>query len=174
MELIDIYDENNKSTGTVMDRKEAHEKGMWHHESVVIVMNDKNQILLQKRSYKRHNYPGKWGLMAGHVMSGDTPKATAVRELKEEIGLHVYQKDLRFIEIYVKNVPSNRAFIYIYLVKTNKKVSDYILQTEELSEVKYYSIDNLIKRIKKKDKTLVFGGDQLHIDLFNLIKNFTI
>ncbi len=174
MELIDIYDENNKATGEVIDRKEAHQKGLWHHESVVIVMNEKNQILLQKRSYKRHNYPGKWGLMAGHVMSGDTPKATAVRELKEEIGLQVYQKDLRFIEIYVKNVPSNRAFIYIYLVKTDKKESEYTIQKEELSEVKYYSIDSLIKRIKKNDKTLVFCGDPLHIELFTLIKDFTI
>lgn len=174
MELLDIYDENNKALGKSMDRKEIHEKGLWHHESVVIVMNEKNQILLQKRSYKRHNYPGKWGLMAGHVMSGDTPKSTAVRELKEEIGLEVYQKDLRFIEIYVKNVNSNKAFIYIYLVKTNKKESEYIIQKEELSEVKYFNIDTLIKRIKRNDKTLVFGGDPLHIELFTLIKDFTI
>lgn len=174
MELIDIFDENNKATGEVIDRKDAHKNGLWHRESVVIVMNEKNQVLLQKRSYKRHNYPGKWGLMAGHVMSGDTPKSTAVRELKEEIGLEANQKDLRFIEIYVKNVPSNRAFIYIYLVKTDKKVNDYIIQRDELSEVKYYSIDTLIKRIKKNDKTLVFGGDPLHIELFTLIKNFMI
>lgn len=174
MELIDIYDENNKSLNKKIDRKLAHEQGLWHRESVVIVLNEKNQILLQKRSYKRHNYPGKWGLMAGHVQAGDTPKKTAVRELMEEIGLAVLQKDLRFLQIYVKNSKSNKAFIYIYVVKTNKKVKDYIIQKEELSKVQYFSIDSLIKRIKKRDKKLVFGCDPLHIEMFTLLKDFTI
>lgn len=174
MELIDIYDENNKSLNKQVDRKEAHEKGMWHRESVVIVLNENNKILLQKRSYKRHNYPSKWGLMAGHVKAGDTPKMTAVRELKEEIGLTVNSKDLKFLEIYIKNDRSNKAFIYIYVVRTNTPIKDYIIQKEELSKVKYYSIDSLIRRIKRRDNKLVFGKDPLHIEMFELVKNFTI
>ena len=174
MELIDIYDENNKPLNKKIDREIAHKEGMWHRESVVIVLNENNKILLQKRSYKRHNYPGKWGLMAGHVKSGDTPKATAVKELKEEIGLEVLQKDLRFLELYIRNEKSNKAFIYIYVVRTNKKANEYIIQKEELTQVKYYSINSLIRRIKRKDKKLVFGNDPLHIEMFTLLDNLTI
>lgn len=174
MELLDIYDKNNKLTGESIDRKEVHEKGLWHREAVVIVMNEKKQILLQKRSYHTHNYPGKWGLMAGHVFSGDNPKKTAIRELKEEIGLKALPKDLKFIKIYIKNTKSNKAFVYIYLLITNKKESDFKIQKEELTEVKYYNIKTLIKRIKENDKSLVFGGDNSHIELFTLIKDFTI
>ncbi len=174
MELLDIYDENNKATGQKLDRKEVHKLGLWHREAVVIVINKKNKILLQKRSYKRHNYPGKWGLMAGHVKSGDTPKLTAVRELKEEIGLSVNSKDLRFLEIYIKKDKTNKAFIYIYVLKTNKQIKDFTIQKEELTKLKFYSIDSLIRRIKRKDNKLVFGKDPLHIEMFQLVKNFTI
>lgn len=174
MELLDIYDYNNKLVDKGIDRKKVHEKGMWHRESVVIVMNEKKQILLQKRSYQRHNYPGKWGLIAGHVFSGDNPKKTAVRELKEEIGLKILPTDLKFLKIYIKNTKSNKAFIYIYLLITNIKENEFNIQKEELTEVKYYNIDTLIKRIKENDKSLVFGGDNSHIELFTQIKDFTI
>lgn len=31
MELIDIYDENNKYMNYSLDRKEVHDKNLWHH-----------------------------------------------------------------------------------------------------------------------------------------------
>jgi len=174
MELIDVYNENNKATGEKVERDEVHKNGLWHREAVVIVVNEKNQILLQKRSYKRRSYPGKWGLMAGHVISGDTPKATAVRELKEEIGFVTQSKNLRFLEIYIRNAAVNKAFIYIYVVRTNMKIKDFIIQKEELTDLKFVNINTLIRRIKKGDKSLVFANDQLHIDMFTLVRDFTI
>lgn len=174
MELLNIYNENNEPLEKSIDREEVHNKGLWHHEILVIVVNEKNQVLLQKRSYKRRHLPGKWALCAGHVIGDDTTKATAVRELKEEIGLSILQKDLKFIEIYKKGDPTNKRFSYVYLVRTDKKIKDFKIQKSELTDIKYVPIRKLIKMILDKDKKLAFGGDEYHLHLFTRILHNTI
>ena len=51
---------------------------------VAVLNNDK--ILLTRSVGWNHSY---WGLVAGHVKSGETAEETAVREVKEEVGLAV-------------------------------------------------------------------------------------
>lgn len=174
MELLNVYNDNNEYMNIKKDRNEVHDNGLWHREILVIVVNEKNQVLLQKRSYKRRHLPGKWALCAGHVISDDTEKATAVRELKEEIGLNVLQKDLKLIDIYKKGDPTNKKFSYIYLHKTNKKIKDFKIQTNELTDIKYVPIKKLIKMILDNDKHLAFGGDEYHLQLFTRILHNTI
>ena len=49
------------------------------------ILNAKKEILLVK-SYK---WPGIWVVMGGHIELGETIAQTAVREVKEEVGLTV-------------------------------------------------------------------------------------
>ena len=56
----------------------------------VLVFNSRGEIFLQKRSMTKDREPGKWdSSSSGHVDSGEDYDACAVRELREEIGLHV-------------------------------------------------------------------------------------
>jgi len=174
MELLMTYNENNESLNKLVERNEVHDKGLWHREILVIIVNEKNEVLLQKRSYKRRHLPGKWALCAGHVIENETEKSTAVRELKEEIGFNIIQKDLKLIDIYIKSDPTNRRFSYIYLVRTNKKINDFKIQTTELTQIKYVPIKKLIKMILDNDKHLAFGGDEYHLNLFTNIMHNTI
>ena len=52
MEYLDIVDENNELTGQVEERKLAHEKHLFHRHVSTWIMNQKGEILLQKRSAK--------------------------------------------------------------------------------------------------------------------------
>lgn len=54
------------------------------------ILNDKKEILL----VQSHKWPGKWVVMGGHVEWGEHIADTAVREVKEELGLHV-----RFVRV---------------------------------------------------------------------------
>ena len=172
MELLKTYDDHNDATGELVDRNIVHTKGLWHHEILVIVINEKNEILLQKRSWKRKYYPGKWALCAGHVIEREREYTAAIRELEEELGLKVKKEDLNFIGIHKKNDPTNKKFSYIYVVRTDMKIEDYIIQKEELSAVKYIPINKLIRLTKLNDKSFAFHGDKFHIDLFvNIKKN---
>lgn len=50
MELLDVVDENNKLTGKVMSRDEIHKQRLRHREVAVWIMNQKGEILIQKKS----------------------------------------------------------------------------------------------------------------------------
>ena len=85
-DIFDVVNERDEVIGRA-PRKEVHAKGLMHRAVHVLVFNGKGQIFLQKRSLKKDREPGKWdSSAAGHVDSGETYDACAVRELHEEIG----------------------------------------------------------------------------------------
>src|SRR3712207_9202438 len=57
----------------------------------VLIINENNQVLLQKRG----TYPFKWGLIGGITELGESLEETAIRESKEETGLDI--KDLHLL-----------------------------------------------------------------------------
>lgn len=50
-----------------------------------IIFNDKNEILLFKHTYRSH----AWALPGGYLKSGEHPRESLEREIKEESGLVV-------------------------------------------------------------------------------------
>ena len=59
----------------------------------VLVENEKNQVLLQKRSDN-----GQWCVPGGALELGETYKEAAARELREEVGIEV--KELQLFGLY--------------------------------------------------------------------------
>lgn len=161
MELLDVVDENNNLTGEKTDRKIIHEKGLWHREIVVHIINEKKEMLIQKRAATKKLCPNMWALCAGHVDTGETPIKSAIRELEEEIGLVVSEDELIYIGIQKTSKKRdgviNNHFNYIFLVKVDKKLEDFKIQYEELSELKYMSITQLIELIKNEDENYTFS-----------------
>ena len=150
MELIEIVDENGNYTGQVMDKEEAHDKNLLHNEVGIFIINDKKEILLQKRSANKRFNPNKWGLCAGHVDAYETIEEAALREIKEEVGLDVSIEELiPYGEKEVTIKDSNSHITYFYYVKCNKKEDEFIIQEEELSKVKWFNIDEIIMMIKE-------------------------
>ncbi len=62
--------------------------------AIVIVLNEKGEVLLQQRTEPF----GKWGLPGGLMELGESPEETAEREVFEETGLRV--KNLRLINVF--------------------------------------------------------------------------
>lgn len=50
MEYIDIFDENNNPIGEIKEKTKAHEDGNFHRTAHIWIINDNNELLLQKRS----------------------------------------------------------------------------------------------------------------------------
>lgn len=50
MELLDVLDEKGNETGKVEDKDIIHEKGLWHKEVDAWIVNEKGEILIQKRA----------------------------------------------------------------------------------------------------------------------------
>ena len=70
-------------------------KDLIKSEVIVFLLNNQNQVLLQKRSqFEKHN-PNKWSICAGHVEEFDTSLENAVvREVKEELNIDILESSL--------------------------------------------------------------------------------
>ena len=169
MELIEIVDKDGNFTGQVMDKEDAHNKNLLHNEVGIFIINDKREVLLEKRSANKRFSPNKWGLCAGHVDAYETLEDAAIREIKEEVGLDVTPKELiPYGEREITISDSNSHITYFYYVKCNKKEDEFIIQEEELSEVKWFNIDEIITMIKEGKTSFKDNRIKLFESLRNL------
>jgi isopentenyl-diphosphate delta-isomerase type 1 len=171
MEYIDIFDENNNPTGEIKGKVQAHEYGEFHRTAHVWIINDKNELLLQKRSATKKTHPNCWDISgAGHIRAGESVIDGAIRELKEELGVKVQEKDLQYIATIksTKN-PKNMEFQYVYLLKCNKQIEEYIFEDEEVSEVKYVYYKELEKMVEDKVEGLLIHDEEFK-KLFEYIR----
>ncbi len=92
----------------------------------VLLVNDEGNLLILKRSDKVKTYTGQWGGVAGYVEENEEPFDTAIKEIKEEVGLEIKEVQLikrldpiKFTDIY-KGEQFNWE-IFVFLFKTIKK-----------------------------------------------------
>ncbi len=175
MEYIDIFDYNNNPTGEIKEKTQAHEDGKFHRTAHVWIMNDKKELLLQKRSATKKNHPNFWDISgAGHIRAGETVIEGAIRELKEELGVEAKEEDLQYIATIksTKN-PKNMEFQYVYLLNSNKEIEEYIFEDNEVSEVKYVFYKDLEKMVEEKAKGLLIHEEEYKY-LFKYIRKQNI
>ena len=169
-EYFDILDENGNKTGETKLRSLVHRDGDWHKAVHIWIVNDKNEILLQKRSPTKDSHPNMWDISsAGHLSAGDDSISGAIREIKEELGVDVSSEQLELIGIRKKagNHAStfvNSEFNDVYLLRLSLDLSKLTLQKEEVSEVKYVSLEEFKNMIKNRDKTLL-----MHMEEFDML-----
>lgn len=160
MEILDIVDESGMPTGQKVEREEAHSKGIRHRTSHVWILRKyegKVQVLLQKRSVDKDSNPGKYDCSsAGHIPAGEDFVPSAIRELKEELGVEVNEDRLTYIctksgtrkgkfhnKTFIDNQVSN-----VYAIWLDFEEKQFIVQKEEIESVKWFLYDECIDMIK--------------------------
>jgi len=112
-EIFDVVNERDE----VVDRKprsEVHRLGLLHRAVHILVFNSRGEVFLQKRSMKKDRHPGTWDSSAsGHVDSGEHYDATAIRELREEIGLTTAAPLRRLFKIDACD-ETDQEFVWVY------------------------------------------------------------
>ena len=155
-ELIEVLNKDGTQTGKVVTRKEAHEKGLLHRIVVIAIIDKEGHILMQQRAKNKETNPGKWDVsVAGHVSAGQTSLQAAIREVEEEVGIHLEEKELEYILTYKKesivmeHFISNHIFDF-YLVKRNKIDLEQVkIQKSEVEQVKLCNKKEVEEMIKK-------------------------
>ncbi len=64
--------------------------------SVLVVRNNKGEILFARRSLTKKALPGMWALASGTVEVGESIMQTAEREVTEELGLVIRPTEVLF------------------------------------------------------------------------------
>ncbi|HTR42023.1 MAG TPA: NUDIX domain-containing protein [Pseudomonadales bacterium] len=112
-DIFDIVNERDEVIGR-KPRSEVHAQGLLHRAVHVLVFNSRGEIFLQKRSMKKDRQPGVWdSSCSGHVDSGEDYNQTAVRELGEEIGLHLSAPPQRLFKIDACD-ETDAEFVWVY------------------------------------------------------------
>lgn len=171
MELIDVYDEFNNPLGYSVDRKVVHENNMYHRHASGWIMNEKGEILLQRRSKLKKKNPGMWSKTGGHVALGETPMQALKREVLEEIGLNVVDNNVKMIDLF-KSEKKEKYFSYGYIIFTDLKENEFVLQKEEVDSVKYFTIEQLEKYKHDKNFTFCKWSDESFKEQMNILKKY--
>ena len=151
-EKIDVLNELGEFTGKIATREECHKKGLWHRAVYAFIINDEGDILLQRRSGNKKLWPNMWDVtVGGHVKTGEFGRQALIRECKEELGIEINDNDIKYLvgstSINEQGDIINKHYNECYLITKNIDMSDIVLQKEEVSEVRYFSKDELLKRI---------------------------
>ena len=151
-EKFDVLNELGEFTGEIATREECHKKGLWHRAVYAFIIDDKGNILLQKRSSNKKLWPNMWDVtVGGHVEAGEFGRQALIREVKEELGIAINDDDIKYIigstSINKQGDIINKHYNECYLITKSIDISAIKIQKEEVSEVRYFSKDELVKRI---------------------------
>lgn len=162
MEYLDILDEKGKKTGEKKLREEVHSKGYWHKGVHIWIINDKGELLVQRRSKNKDVYPNKLYIsVAGHPVSGENELESIKREFLEEIGVSLDLDKLEYLFTFSQKVIENdgkfldNQFYDVYLVKMDLEINKLRLQKDEVSEVKNIYYKDFEKMIENEDEDIV-------------------
>ena len=71
----------------VMDKLEAHQKGLLHRAFSIFIFNTKGEMLLQQRAFDKYHSGGLWtNACCSHPLPGEDTEEAAQRRLMEEMG----------------------------------------------------------------------------------------
>ncbi len=131
----------------VMEKLEAHEKGLLHRAFSVVILNSAGEMLLQRRADNKYHSGRLWtNACCSHPAPGKTTEEAARHRLAEEMGIRA---ELHYIASFIykaalDNGLTEHEFDHIYVGRTD---SVPVPDPEEVSEYRYVSQDDLIDDI---------------------------
>lgn len=160
MEYLDVCTEEGRPTGQSVSRDDAHREGVLHRTAHVWIVREKAggyDILLQKRSQEKESFPGMYDTSsAGHIPAGEEPLPSALRELKEELGISAEPEDLAFAGIfriqYEKKFHGrlfrDNEFTWVYVYSAPVEASALTLQKTEVDEARWFDLADVWAEIQ--------------------------
>ena len=139
MELWDLYDKNHNVTNFSIHRDEPIPEGLYHLSVHMWIVNSKGEFLIQKRSANKKKFPNMWSMTGGAVLKGENSEQGAIREAAEELGIALDMNNASVVHTIVRK----DNFVDVWLIHQDFDISQIKKQDEEVSEVKWASIEEI-------------------------------
>lgn len=159
-EWLDLVDARGEPVGRTVLRSEAHRLGLRHRTSHVWLARRRAnvwEVLLQKRSDEKDSFPGCYDISsAGHIPAGQGFAESALRELREELGVFAAPQDLhdcglrrfRFEKVFHGRMFRDNQVSRVYLLLCDRDEADFTLQKEEISSVRWMPLEECIRAVQ--------------------------
>lgn len=143
-EKRDLYDENSQLSGKTYFKGDKVPEGLYPMVVMIVLQNIKGEFLMQKRVPRKG---GDWGVTGGHPKAGETPLQGIVTEVLEELGLDISEEK---IVVYDEGCDGKDCYKMYYL-KLDIDTENLKIQEDELSEVKWFSMEKLNEMVQTKE-----------------------
>ena len=174
-ELLDLVDEDGNPTGECAERELIHATGLRHRTAHLWLMRKRDgqaEILLQKRSADKDSYPGCYDISsAGHIPAGMDFIPSALRELREELGLTATADELtlcgqrRFFhhQIFHGKPFEDHQVSNVYVMLRDVDPALLTLQTSEVQSVVWMPLCEVAERVTANDPAFCVAPDEVEI-----------
>lgn len=115
-----------------------------------VILYTQDKVILGKRSPSTKN-PNQWNFFGGHIDKGESAKAAAVRELKEETGYDISESMLKEITTI------GDATYFVARITDPQKVKT----TDEVSKIKGFKLLDLPDNLHSKTQNFFDRLDSL-------------
>lgn len=160
MEIFDVVNQNDEVVGAA-SQKDVYEQQLTHRIAHIMILNDRGDILLQKRGETCSYLPGFWSTsVGGHVRSGEMYEEGARREAQEELGITV--DDLQPVgkDVYLVR-DGFEKFVFTF---TSKNPGPYTNLPGKVSESTFFSADEI--------KEMISRGEKFHPELLFVLNKY--
>jgi len=155
-DLVVLVDTKDKEIG-VMDKMEAHQKGLLHRAFSVLIFNSENQFLIQRRATTKYHSAGLWSnTCCSHPNVNETILEASQRRLKEEMGLTCEALTDLYHFIYKVDFENGLTEHELDHVVVGYSDSKPLLNPKEASDWKYISYAELKKDISENPDQYTF------------------
>ncbi len=157
-EYLDVVDENGMPTGETVERSVAHREGFPHRTSHLWLVRKRDgriQVLLQKRAMTK-SFLGCYDISsAGHIPAGQDYYPSAIRELKEELGLTARESelipcgDMKIVwdDVFFGIPYHDRQYTKVLLLWADVEEDQLTLQKEEVDGVLWIDLQDCMDRV---------------------------
>jgi len=97
-----------------------------------MIFDEQGRVLLFKHTYRKF----EWGIPAGNLEYGEQPEKAAVREILEETGMQIRVQKLLLAD-------SSKYDHHVSLIYLCKIIAGEFKESLEISEMKYFDVDDL-------------------------------
>lgn len=152
---VQLVDRQDRPIGA-MEKLLAHEKGELHRALSVLILNSKNEILLQRRALGKYHSPGLWtNTCCSHPYPGEDALEAAKRRLKEEMGMNA---NLEFVFKFLYKCDFDNGLIeheldHVFVGKTDDTPH---INTDEAMAFSWMSIQDLEASMEKNPDEYTF------------------
>ncbi len=148
MKQVILVNEFDQPIG-VLEKLEAHQKGLLHRAFSIFIFNDSNELMLQRRAFDKYHSGGLWtNTCCSHPDPNEGVLEACHRRLQEEMG---FDTELDFVTsfIYRAELDQNlieHEFDHVYIGKYR---DNPVINESEVSEWKFVNLADLENDMKK-------------------------